>query len=367
MFLIPTVLAIGYTGSITGEAISSADTEVIGAPEAVETPLESEAPEQTETLTESPPEPQPEPQEESPEEIPEPETEPPEEPSDQPVQPETPPEEQTPPEEPEPLEAPTEPEQPESVQNETEPEPPKEAIPEPEINETNPEDPTEPEINETKPVAQPGNNATQPTQPYSNETNTDNETQPTDPEIPMPEVCNITCGYCEILNQANCTCLSDETCITSNQTYYACSDDTDCDDTNDCSADTCLNGTCQYQSIIPCCGNGDCEANEDYNACPEDCRRIVPENPVFHINVDSPARVTRGTTIEFSATIQNLGLGTAFNVRPYWMLPDGLQLIATNDDCDVLLPDAICTITGQVYIEPKAIGRQEIRILVDYE
>jgi len=212
------------------------------------------------------------------------------------------------------------------------------------------------EINETQPAANV-------TEPLANETNI---TEPIQPEPPEP--CNTTCGECDILDEENCTCYANESCQPS-QPIPECITDPDCDDSVSCTADACFNGTCQYQSIIPCCGNGDCELVESFETCPSDCDQPLPLEPAFNIIVDAPERVTRGTTAEFSATIENTGAGTALNVRPYWILPEGLQLIASTNDCDtgVLLPGTFCTATAQIYVEPMSIGRKEIRILVDYE
>jgi len=200
-----------------------------------------------------------------------------------------------------------------------------------------------------------------------------NETE--DPDLPeLPELCNITCGDCEILDEENCTCFPDIDCQTANDTdTFECTADIDCNDDDICTSDSCLNGTCQYQSIIPCCGNGICEGleGETFDTCPDDCNKSEipekPKEPFFSISVDWPARVTRGSTIEFSATLTNQGTGTAFNVRPYWFLPEGLQLISTDNDCDSLPAESYCTITGQIYIQPETIGRKEIMIMVDYE
>ena len=52
----------------------------------------------------------------------------------------------------------------------------------------------------------------------------------------------------------------------------------DCDDNNPCTEDLCNEGTdyeCAYRVIIPCCGNGECEENEDSESCPGDCEKQV--------------------------------------------------------------------------------------------
>lgn len=41
-----------------------------------------------------------------------------------------------------------------------------------------------------------------------------------------------------------------------------------CDDLNFCTSDSCVQGECVHAPIVPCCGNGVCEAGE---VCPVDC------------------------------------------------------------------------------------------------
>jgi|GEM_PF-2953748 len=363
LLLVPTVLAIGYTGSITGDSVIAEGT----SPESSETSVSpqadspatavlaetAETPDFTEQLVTEEPEPtHPELTEEN-----QPQDEPEETPNPEIIEPETI----------------TENEQP---QNETETgqtqETPQE--PETEINETVPITEPEPEINETQPITEPETNETAQSEPVKNETQPEpvfNETNITEPAEPAyPEPCNITCGECEFIEEANCTCTPVEDCQIS-QPPFVCLDDDECDDYDNCTADACLNGTCQYQPVAPCCGNGECEDDEDPEYCPADCEEPaipeVPLGPAFIISFEAPSKATRGATAEFSATIENTGKGPAFDVTPHWMLPDGLQLITSNNDCDVLLPGTDCVITGQVYIEPEAIGRKEIRILVNYE
>ncbi len=51
-----------------------------------------------------------------------------------------------------------------------------------------------------------------------------------------------------------------------------------CDDDNPCTTDSCSADTdfkCVHEAEAPCCGNGDCEPNEEHaNICPEDCTVI---------------------------------------------------------------------------------------------
>jgi hypothetical protein len=298
LLLVPTVLAFSHTSSITGEVTEGTATmEAPETAEVVEVPTESQIEEQ------------------------DPESEQPTEKLEvEPIE----------------LVTPTQPEQPEQplpAQNETEPEQPQEQ--EPAQNKTPAELEPEPEINETIPetnqteetiIQEPATNET------TNETNKTNETNATAPtnmtnttEHDFPEPCNITCGECEILDQANCTCVNDQACE-------------------------------QPAPTIP--------------------EMPVPmaAEPVFRISLDPPARITRGETVQFVATIENTGSVTgnatapaAFNVNPHWIMPEGLQLIATDDDCSTLLPGLACTMIGHVYVEPGTIGRKEIRVLVDYE
>jgi len=50
-----------------------------------------------------------------------------------------------------------------------------------------------------------------------------------------------------------------------------CSVNADCDDGNSCTTDTCVSGSCNFETISPCCGNGSCEAGEDCDSCGLDC------------------------------------------------------------------------------------------------
>lgn len=52
-----------------------------------------------------------------------------------------------------------------------------------------------------------------------------------------------------------------------------CLENLECDDNNACTTDIC-SGTIQKCSnipVVPCCGNGKCEAGESYAMCPVDC------------------------------------------------------------------------------------------------
>lgn len=55
-----------------------------------------------------------------------------------------------------------------------------------------------------------------------------------------------------------------------------------CDDNNECTEDICSELTgykCQHNKIVPCCGNFECEASEDYNDCPIDCKKPSGTDP----------------------------------------------------------------------------------------
>jgi len=354
MLLIPAVLAIDYTGSITGVGVTG--DAVVADGTSTEADASPQADVRPEQQMEAPAEPEPE-------------------------QPEIP--------EPQGLEQPktsAEPEQTEPSQepeNQTEPEPQPdlcegavcsgitaacpdgyEAVCMPECDQSTgecaacepdcsehqigqtepPANQTEPPANTTKPTTnQTTTNQTEPpantTEPITNQTTNQTDINTTEPQvnqtvpgIPLPGPCNetnVTCGECEILDEYNCTCVANESCQKPGQPIPE----------------------------VPVPG--------------------MPE-PTFRISLDPPARVTRGSTVRFVAAIENMDTGignatntsaspTAFNVNPYWIMPEGMQLIATDNDCSTLLPGSACTITGYVYVEPGTIGSKEIRILVDYE
>ncbi|MEM7815595.1 MAG: lamin tail domain-containing protein [Candidatus Aenigmatarchaeota archaeon] len=49
-----------------------------------------------------------------------------------------------------------------------------------------------------------------------------------------------------------------------------------CSDSNPCTRDFCSKDTnyeCSHEKIIPCCGNNECEEEEDYKNCPNDCQK----------------------------------------------------------------------------------------------
>ena len=50
-----------------------------------------------------------------------------------------------------------------------------------------------------------------------------------------------------------------------------CSNAIECNDFDVCTTDRCMQGTCEYETISPCCGNFRCESGETAAACPQDC------------------------------------------------------------------------------------------------
>lgn len=56
----------------------------------------------------------------------------------------------------------------------------------------------------------------------------------------------------------------------------------ECNDNNPCTEDLCISGVCQYKSIAQCCGNVICEANENFENCPLDCK--IP--PTFRESIE---------------------------------------------------------------------------------
>lgn len=52
-----------------------------------------------------------------------------------------------------------------------------------------------------------------------------------------------------------------------------------CDDLNFCTDDSCVQGVCRSVPVVPCCGNGECEAGESKSSCMLDCseRPVSPD------------------------------------------------------------------------------------------
>ncbi len=98
---------------------------------------------------------------------------------------------------------------------------------------------------------------------------------------PEPEEseCDLWCdpAECKVLNEEMCRCemalFCDGNGICETGEYPDSSDCPQCDDGDPCTQDGYDYGlaSCVYESIVPCCGNMDCEEGEDDVACPEDC------------------------------------------------------------------------------------------------
>ncbi len=55
-----------------------------------------------------------------------------------------------------------------------------------------------------------------------------------------------------------------------------CAVNSDCNDGDPCTVDTCANDICSFATLADCCGNGTCEAGEDCRFCPADCISASP-------------------------------------------------------------------------------------------
>lgn len=61
----------------------------------------------------------------------------------------------------------------------------------------------------------------------------------------------------------------------------ACSSDSECNDGNDCTTDTCVNGQCNYTpDVLFCCGNYMCEEGEFCSSCSQDCQEPTDCNEI---------------------------------------------------------------------------------------
>jgi hypothetical protein len=54
-----------------------------------------------------------------------------------------------------------------------------------------------------------------------------------------------------------------------------------CDDLQFCTRDSCVNGVCVNEPIVPCCGNGVCEVGETASSCAVDCAPQVSPQSVI--------------------------------------------------------------------------------------
>ena len=63
-----------------------------------------------------------------------------------------------------------------------------------------------------------------------------------------------------------------------------------CEDNNPCTADSCSEDTgfeCVHEAVIPCCGNSECEEDENWSACQEDCECSLACGPCETIGDES--------------------------------------------------------------------------------
>jgi len=109
------------------------------------------------------------------------------------------------------------------------------------------------------------------------------------------EECDLECEFCEVLNEEECRCDLMLFCngngICEPGEYPGSEDCPECDDANPCTNDMYDYdlGSCVYESIIPCCGNLECEDGEDEEKCPEDClEEQVGDVRITYINYDAP-------------------------------------------------------------------------------
>ncbi len=200
-------------------------------------------------------------------------------------------------------------------------------------------------------------------------------------------VCNLTCGICEEPDTENCICIP----------------------------------------ITPCCGNGLCEENE---TCDIDCAPVVPEQnatepetgnetenktgqepgppgiglpeinetinetnkteanitlpeinetinqtekqgePAISITLNVPEKAVRGENIRLTATAENTGTGEARNTVLTWYLPLGFSIIEGSNliSCGNLQPGESCESTILVASDySTGLGINTVRVMVEYE
>ena len=99
------------------------------------------------------------------------------------------------------------------------------------------------------------------------------------------------------------------------ENYDNCIDCPDCDDNKKCTEDSFDydQHECVNKEVIPCCGNGKCEAGETYNECVDDCVKIGVFNKdevwggTIHVTGDIEVKsdvtltILPGTTVMISA------------------------------------------------------------------
>jgi predicted transcriptional regulator len=97
---------------------------------------------------------------------------------------------------------------------------------------------------------------------------------------------------------------------------------------------------------------------------------ILVTEPILHAAISSPDRITRGESFTASTIVSNTGSGEARNVRLYWEIPEGFEIVSGQAEakCGTIAPDSECAtsldLSSSVSTGP---GESEIRVLVNYE
>jgi len=89
-----------------------------------------------------------------------------------------------------------------------------------------------------------------------------------------------------------------------------CSEDSECNDNNPCTTDSCSNSVCVHTPIDGCtlCGNGVCEAGEDTGNCPSDCPCVDDPNGWYDSYGDGCAWYAPGSNCaDYGDSYANLG------------------------------------------------------------
>jgi uncharacterized repeat protein (TIGR01451 family) len=91
---------------------------------------------------------------------------------------------------------------------------------------------------------------------------------------------------------------------------------------------------------------------------------------ILNVSVKSPSKITRGEVVAVRATITNTGSAEAKNVLLTWKLPEGFEIISSDQtqSCGILEPNASCTSVIAVQSSLSAeLGKNEIKVVVSYE